>query len=134
MNKFVTVPLSLSISLTATYVRTARLISVWGNDFPVARLGQGAFRTALEAVYKVCTLDSTHLQRVTDGIELPATTFGKPELMTYEYANALLQDLIRDTSKDASSRVAPENVWMIGDNPFSDIHGTCWTFSHARRQ
>lgn len=26
---------------------------LWGNDFSVARLGQGAFRTALEAVYKV---------------------------------------------------------------------------------
>ena len=26
---------------------------LWGNDFSVARLGQGAFRVALEAVFKV---------------------------------------------------------------------------------
>lgn len=31
----------------------ASLLTVWGNEHSVARLGQGAFRIALEAVFKV---------------------------------------------------------------------------------
>lgn len=86
---------------------------LWGNDFSVARLGQGAFRTALEAVYR----------RVTDGDEIEAVTFGKPEKVTYDYANGLMQQLLRNSSKDGELHVAPENIWMIGDNPASDIMG-----------
>ncbi|KAI3620313.1 hypothetical protein CBS9595_002280 [Malassezia furfur] len=86
---------------------------LWGNDFALPRLGQGAFRTALEAVYK----------RVTDGDEMNAITFGKPEQMTYEYANELLQMLLNRASNGNDIHVAPENIWMIGDNPASDIMG-----------
>lgn len=86
---------------------------LWGNNFALPRLGQGAFRTALEAVYK----------RVTDGDEMNAITFGKPEQMTYEYANELLQMLLNRASNGNDIHVAPENIWMIGDNPASDIMG-----------
>lgn len=86
---------------------------MWGNDFSVARLGQGAFRIALEAVYSKLT-----------GKDLHALSFGKPELSTYEYANGLLQDMLQSSDTDISQPMAPENVWMIGDNPYSDIAGT----------
>lgn len=86
---------------------------VWGNDFSVPRLGQGAFRTALEAVYR----------RMTEGGEIEAITFGKPERLTYEYANELLQMLLSRASAQGEVRVQPENIWMIGDNPASDIMG-----------
>ncbi|WFC99206.1 hypothetical protein MYAM1_001950 [Malassezia yamatoensis] len=86
---------------------------LWGNDFSVPRLGQGAFRFALESVWK----------QVTDGAELNATTFGKPEQLTYEYANELLHELLRHTTENKNLSVAPENVWMIGDNPASDVMG-----------
>lgn len=97
---------------------------LWGNDFSVARLGQGAFRTALEAVFHVRILLTTYKQRVTNGIQLNAHTFGKPETSTYEYANGLLQELLLSASKDSCAQIPPENVWMIGDNPYSDILGT----------
>lgn len=86
---------------------------MWGNDFSVARLGQGAFRIALEAVYK----------ELTGAPGLHAFTFGKPELSTYEYANGLLQDMLQSSATEGPQHVAPEDVWMIGDNPFSDIAG-----------
>lgn len=87
---------------------------MWGNNFPVARLGQGAFRVALEAVYK----------ELTGNQGLHAMTFGKPELSTYEYANGLLQNMLSSAGIEDAMHVSPENVWMIGDNPFSDIAGT----------
>jgi len=96
----------------ATSVSEAWLTSVWGNNFSVARLGQGAFRVALEAVYKELT-----------GEKLHALTFGKPELSTYEYANDLLQHMLQTSETKAPQYVSPENVWMIGDNPYSDIAG-----------
>ena len=107
------VPLFPFFSHTVISVSQACLIYVWGNDFSVARLGQGAFRIALEAVYSKLT-----------GKDLHALTFGKPELSTYEYANGLLQDMLQSSDTDISQPMAPENVWMIGDNPYSDIAGT----------
>ena len=44
-----------------------------------------------------------------------AVTFGKPEHSTYEYAAGLL--------KQATASQCSPAVWMIGDNPASDIAG-----------
>ncbi|WFD34104.1 hypothetical protein MCUN1_000936 [Malassezia cuniculi] len=76
---------------------------LWGNEHNVARLGQRAFRIALEAVFN----------RVTDNAPFEAITFGKPENVTYEYAAGLLKNFAG----------SDPTVWMIGDNPASDIHG-----------
>lgn len=54
---------------------------------------------------------------------LNAHVFGKPEVSTYNYADSLLQGLSQASLEDARARIAPQNVWMIGDNPFSDISG-----------
>lgn len=63
------------------------------------------------------------IQHVTNNAPFNAITFGKPELSTYEYANDLLQRILREATNDANVTVAPEDVWMIGDNPASDIEG-----------
>lgn len=81
---------------------------MWGNDHPVARLGQGAFRVALEAVYKEVT-----------GLDLVSTIFGKPQRVTYDYADNRLQQLVQ---QQLGADQTP-SVWMIGDNPASDIMG-----------
>lgn len=104
--------------------------SVWGNEFPVPRLGQGAFAEAFKAVYKTVT-----------GQDLQSTTFGKPSRLTYEYADKLLKDQIAqqlkavpsasDTATEAKAQASavapavPDNlkVYMVGDNPESDIRG-----------
>ncbi|PWN36143.1 HAD-superfamily hydrolase [Meira miltonrushii] len=84
---------------------------IWGNDFTAPRFGQGAFQEAVKAVYEV-----------TSGRPLEAVTFGKPQRLTYEYADALLRE--RMSLKDENTQADGEmSVWMIGDNPASDIAG-----------
>ncbi|CDS02191.1 hypothetical protein [Sporisorium scitamineum] len=89
----------------------------WGNDHSVVRFGQGAFRLAIENVYKHTT-----------GREMQSTVFGKPYRITYDYANELLrQHLINtasptSTTAEAAKLVGP-SAWMVGDNTESDIKG-----------
>ena len=72
-------------------------------------MSQGTFRVALEAMYKSLT-----------GVELERTTYGKPEIATYTYADEVLTEWMEEIH---SEPVLPENVYMIGDNPQSDIIG-----------
>lgn len=81
---------------------------LWGNDFSTARFGQGAFQTAIRAVYEE-----------TSGRSLEAVTFGKPQKLTYEYANELLKERVAEMG----GNVEDLSIWMIGDNPASDIAG-----------
>jgi HAD superfamily hydrolase (TIGR01450 family) len=81
---------------------------LWGNEFATARFGQGAFQTAFRAVYEE-----------TSGRKLEATTFGKPQRLTYEYAD----ERIKERVKAVEGKVDDLSVWMVGDNPASDIAG-----------
>lgn len=84
---------------------------IWGNDFTAPRFGQGAFQEAVKAVYEKMS-----------GRPLEAVTFGKPQRLTYEYADALLKE--RLAIQNSSTQSGEEmSIWMIGDNPASDIAG-----------
>ena len=72
-------------------------------------MSQGTFRLGLEAMYKAIT-----------GVELERTIYGKPELATYTYADEVLSSWMEEIH---STNVLPENVYMVGDNPQSDIIG-----------
>ncbi|GAA5991001.1 hypothetical protein JCM5350_002006 [Sporobolomyces pararoseus] len=100
---------------------------LWGNEFPQSRFGQGALQESMAAVYKFTT-----------GHELQRTTGGKPTRATYEYAASLLRSQIENlqtgspidlhgTSSSGSGRdlkdVYKGRVYMVGDNPRSDIAG-----------
>ncbi|GAA5876908.1 hypothetical protein JCM16303_006332 [Sporobolomyces ruberrimus] len=96
---------------------------LWGNEFSQARFGQGALQESMAAVY-----------RFTTGHELQRTTGGKPTLATYEFASALLQSQIENAKNGtpidlhASAQGSQPNgytgrVYMVGDNPKSDIAG-----------
>ncbi|KAJ9475027.1 putative p-nitrophenyl phosphatase [Pseudozyma hubeiensis] len=90
---------------------------LWGNDHSVVRFGQGAFRLAIENVYK-------H----TSGREMQSTVFGKPHRITYDYANELLRQHLIHTASPSSitaeaARLVGPSVWMVGDNTESDIKG-----------
>ncbi|ORY35621.1 HAD-like domain-containing protein [Naematelia encephala] len=82
---------------------------IWGSDYPLPRLGMGAFRIALEAIYKTLT-----------GRDLEYTQFGKPHATTYRFAEAMLRRHLSSLGRDPES---PLNVYMVGDNPESDIAG-----------
>jgi HAD superfamily hydrolase (TIGR01456 family) len=83
---------------------------VFPNGHYQPRLSQGAFRIGLEAMYKSLT-----------GVELERVVYGKPERATYMYAEEVL-GLWIDSLYGEGARV-PENVYMVGDNPASDICG-----------
>ncbi|BFI23347.1 hypothetical protein MPTK2_1g01240 [Marchantia polymorpha subsp. ruderalis] len=91
------------------------------STFPVPRLGMGAFRIALESIYN--RLPSAPLQYV---------SYGKPQLTVYKHAEHVLHDLstqiISGALVGAPKTREPmhppfESIYMIGDNPSTDILG-----------
>lgn len=79
------------------------------TEHPFPRMSQGTFRIGLEAMYKSLT-----------GVELERTVYGKPELATYKYADEVIASWMETIHNDER---LPSNVYMIGDNPASDIIG-----------
>ncbi|CAN6628605.1 hypothetical protein TRVA0_011S03202 [Trichomonascus vanleenenianus] len=76
---------------------------LWANSYSLPRFGQGAFRITVEALYKAVT-----------GHHLESTIIGKPYAYTYEYAERMLRQWAPG---------ADLTVYMVGDNPASDIMG-----------
>jgi HAD superfamily hydrolase (TIGR01456 family) len=79
------------------------------TEHPIPRLSQGTFRIVLEKIYKAVT-----------GTELERVVYGKPELATYKYADEVMTSWM-DTIHNEEP--LPKNIYMIGDNPQSDIIG-----------
>ncbi|KAI9933758.1 hypothetical protein ASPWEDRAFT_126392 [Aspergillus wentii DTO 134E9] len=73
------------------------------------RLHLGAIRLAIEAQYKA-----------TSGRDLERVLYGKPERATYVYADEVLSEWMQEIHGE---KRLPENIYMIGDNPMSDIIG-----------
>jgi HAD superfamily hydrolase (TIGR01456 family) len=87
----------------------------WAAAYPLSRLGQGGFREALEGVWAATTGGPGK------GIELKKTVIGKPYQGTYEFAE---RQLLRNRSKVFGTDLPPlQRVYMVGDNPESDIRG-----------
>ncbi|KIJ67500.1 hypothetical protein HYDPIDRAFT_84195 [Hydnomerulius pinastri MD-312] len=78
---------------------------IWRSDFERPRMGQGAFKEAFQAVFKSLT-----------GAPYPFTQFGKPTDATYKFAENILRHRLSGNSSESS-------VYMVGDNPESDIAG-----------
>lgn len=83
---------------------------VWSTSHEHTRIGMGALRASLEAVYKAVT-----------GKELQTTAFGKPQIGTFQFATRFLREWRKDTHGIDSP---PETVYFVGDTPESDIRGT----------
>lgn len=74
--------------------------------------------------------------KMTTGRELHRSTGGKPSRRTYEYSSSLLHSVIDvaahggevDFGGKAGSGLYKGRVYMVGDNPKSDIAGT-YSFS-----
>ncbi|KAJ8480740.1 hypothetical protein ONZ51_g6464 [Trametes cubensis] len=83
---------------------------LWKSDFPQPRLGQGAFREAFQAVYKALV-----------GKAYPYVQYGKPTTATYKFAEKVLKDRLEELQGGPVDRLPA--VYMVGDNPESDIAG-----------
>lgn len=79
------------------------------TEHPTPRMSQGAFRIGLEAMYKALT-----------GLDLERVVYGKPELATYKYADEVLEAWMEELHGE---KRLPQNIYMVGDNPASDIVG-----------
>ncbi|KAI8827001.1 HAD-like domain-containing protein [Fimicolochytrium jonesii] len=77
---------------------------LWSNDWPLPRFGQGAFVRALDGVWRQLSGNPLNI----------AKQYGKPSAATYDYAKHLLSQEIPGSL---------ERVYMVGDNPKSDIAG-----------
>ncbi|KAL8746261.1 MAG: hypothetical protein Q9190_001687 [Brigantiaea leucoxantha] len=88
----------------------------YATTYHLPRLGQGGFRTAFEGVYAA----------VTGGAKLHYTLSGKPSQSTFAFTEARLEQHRRQRTSTSSSSSSPpplKRVYMIGDNPESDIRG-----------
>lgn len=83
---------------------------VWATSHASVRIGMGALRKSVEAMFEAVT-----------GKPLETTAFGKPQMGTFEFATRLLQQWRKDTHNiDAP----PDTIYFVGDTPESDIRGT----------
>ena len=78
----------------------------YSDTFCVPRITSGSFITCLQSLVSANTGGKA---------ELDVTFFGKPQPLTYEYAQSMLNDLAGGAEFDA--------IYAIGDNPRSDIAG-----------
>lgn len=83
---------------------------IWATSHAFSRIGMGALRASLEAMFRAIT-----------GKDLKTIAFGKPQLGTFEFATRLLQQWRKDTHGIDSP---PNTVYFVGDTPESDIRGT----------
>jgi HAD superfamily hydrolase (TIGR01456 family) len=83
----------------------------WPAQFHLPRLGQGAFAASLEGLWRAVT---------GGGVELYKTMVGKPTQVTYAFAE---RHLLRHRNSLHHEPGPLERVYMVGDNPESDIRG-----------
>ncbi|KAJ5240178.1 phosphatase [Penicillium chermesinum] len=83
---------------------------VWSTSHEYTRIGMGALRASVEALYKAVT-----------GVELNTFAFGKPQIGTFQFATRFLQQW-RSVSHGIDK--PPATVYFFGDTPESDIRGT----------
>lgn len=87
----------------------------WSTAYHQPRLGQGALQAALVGIWR----------EITGGKELKRRTMGKPFRQTYEYAERVLKGHWESMlGIDDGRKTAPlRRVYMVGDNPETDIKG-----------
>lgn len=97
----------------------------WSTTYHQPRFGQGAFQAAVSGIWS----------QITGGKELQRTLYGKPFADTYRYAERVLNTHREQMLGGGEARKPLKTVYMVGDNPESDIrganeydsaHGTDW--------
>lgn len=86
----------------------------WSAQYHLPRLGQGAFQAALAGVWREITGGTAELQR---------TVIGKPHHQTYAYAERVLNAHRAELLGRKTDAGPLRRVYMVGDNPESDIRG-----------
>ena len=93
---------------------------LWAASYHLPRLGQGGFQAALEGVFNAITGGPAN------GVQLHKQLFGKPTQGTFEFAENRLKQhrtVLRGGNNDDDAAANLRTVYMVGDNPESDIRG-----------
>ncbi|KAH9824568.1 Haloacid dehalogenase-like hydrolase [Teratosphaeria destructans] len=85
----------------------------WAASYHLSRLGQGGFRLAFDGLWNA----------VTNGAHLEKTIIGKPHQPTYEFAENRLRAHRKKLFGNIGLNDPLRKVYMVGDNPESDIRG-----------
>ncbi|KAG9244551.1 HAD-like domain-containing protein [Calycina marina] len=89
----------------------------WSTSYNIPRFGLGAFESCLEGVWS----------NLTDGQKLKRIAIGKPAFGTYDFAEKHLikyrNELLGRRAGKKQSSPPLQRVFMVGDNPQSDIAG-----------
>ena len=85
----------------------------WASSYHLPRLGQGGFREAFRGLWNAAT----------NGAELKQTIIGKPYQPTYEFAEQRLRQHRKTLFRHVGLNDPLRKVYMVGDNPESDIRG-----------
>lgn len=85
----------------------------WAASYHLNRLGQGGFQAAFEGLW----------ERVTGGAKLEKTIIGKPHQPTYEFSENRLRQHRKRLFGHVGLNDPLRRVYMVGDNPESDIRG-----------
>ncbi|KAI7387403.1 HAD-superfamily hydrolase [Hortaea werneckii] len=85
----------------------------WAASYHLPRLGQGGFREAFLGLWNA----------VTDSADLDCRVFGKPYQPTYEFAENRLRMHRKQLFGQVGLNDPLRKVYMVGDNPESDIAG-----------
>jgi HAD superfamily hydrolase (TIGR01456 family) len=90
---------------------------LWAAKYPLPRLGQGGFHAALKGAWAAVT----GLQSPKEIPSMGELVIGKPFKLTYDFAE---RQLMRNRQHLSNSKLSPlKTVYMVGDNPESDIRG-----------
>ena len=91
---------------------------LWAAKYPLPRLGQGALRESLEGIWAALTGGPKA------GVELKKYIMGKPYRATYEFAEKTLIKYREELFRSYDGKFGTlKRVYMVGDNPESDIRG-----------
>ncbi|OAL35521.1 TIGR01456 family HAD hydrolase [Fonsecaea nubica] len=91
---------------------------LWAADYHLSRLGQGGFREALEGLWRAVTYHKNHHKAP----KLYKRVIGKPHKTTYSFAEKQLIRY-RESLLGKHHPTKLKRVYMVGDNPESDIRG-----------
>lgn len=91
----------------------------WAASYHLPRLGQGGFQAALEGVFNAITGGPEN------GVRLQKQLFGKPTQGTFAFAESRLlrehRNIFHGGDDDDAGKL--RTIYMVGDNPESDIRG-----------
>lgn len=82
----------------------------YASDYPMPRLGNGAFRHAFDALYSAVHGGGAYANQ---------TLYGKPNSISYAFTEQVISEIQAENGHSAPV----EAIYMVGDNPDTDILG-----------